>query len=79
MIFSNSKDEAWSQHKHLHDLDNFKNTSIDLTCDEILGVIADDLKESNKEKTSLELEWETVLNHIQSITSPCEVKYMSLH
>ena len=79
MIFSHSKDEAWPQHKHLHDLDNLKNTSIDITCHGVLGVIADDLKESKRGKTRVELQWEKVLNHIQFITLPCEVKYMSLH
>ena len=79
MIFSHSKDEAWSQHKHLHDLDNLKNTSIDYARDEILSVTVDELMESNKGKTRVELGWEKVLNHIQFITSPCEVKYMSLH
>jgi len=79
MIFSHSKDEAWSQHKHLHDLDNFKNTSIDFTCHGILTVIVDDLKERKKENTRVELEWEKILKRIQFITSPCEVKYMSLH
>jgi hypothetical protein len=27
-IFSNAKDEAWSQYKHLHDGDNSKDTTI---------------------------------------------------
>ena len=79
MIFSHSKDEAWSQHKHLHDLDNCKNTCIDFACSGMSSVIAGDLKERNKENTRVELEWEKILNRIQFITSPCEVKYMSLH
>jgi hypothetical protein len=28
-IFWNTKDEAWSQHKHLHEGDKSKNTNID--------------------------------------------------
>jgi len=79
MIFSHSKDEAWSQHKHLHDLDNFKDTYIDFTCHGSLSVIVDELKEGNKGNTRVELEWEKISNPIQFITSPCEVKYMSLH
>ena len=76
VIFSHSKDEAWSQHEHLHDCDNFKNISIDYG---VRSITADDRKESNKGKTRVELEWEKVLNYIQFITLPCEVKYMSLH
>ena len=80
VIFSNSKDEAWSQHKHLHGLDNLKNTCIDFICNGTLSsVVVDDLKGSNKGKTRVKLEWEKVLNHIQFIALPREVKYMSLH
>jgi len=30
MIFSNAKDEVWSQHKHLHELKDLTETEIDL-------------------------------------------------
>ena len=48
-------------------------------CDGIWSVIADDLKERHKGKTRVKLEWENLLNHVQFITSPREVKYMGLH
>jgi hypothetical protein len=37
-----------------------------------------ELKARNQNKTSVELERATMLNCIQFITSPCEIKYMSL-
>ena len=61
MIFSHSKDEAWSQHKHLHDLDNYKNTSVEFSCQGVLNVIVDELKGRNKEKTKVKPEWEKVI------------------
>ena len=76
MIFSHSKDEAWSQYKHLHGLGNLKKTSI---LNGKWSEIIDDRKERTKGKTRVKLEWEKVLNHIQVMTSPCEVKYMGLH
>jgi len=30
VLVPNAEDEAWSQHKHLHDLGNLKNTGINL-------------------------------------------------
>ena len=79
MIFSNSKDEAWSQHKHLHNLHNLKNPCINFIRNVIWSVIVDDLKGRNEGKTRVKVEWEKVLNHIQFIASPCEVEYMSLY
>jgi hypothetical protein len=35
VIFSNTKDEAWPEHKHLRDSGNLKNTFIDHTPQEI--------------------------------------------